>query len=290
MPDLTGVELARPGTWDLARGKQTFTDQMLRDAADFYAASGGQRIPLGFGHRDSRFDGEPAFGWLSNVRYAEDATGPVLLGDLVELDDWVAAAAPDRWPHRSIEGVMGVTFNGREYGLALTRLALLGSTPPGIPVLKSLSDVRQLVAASVAATGGEWIAASAPETSPDEGATPDEGAQDPSTDRKGAVVHDAAKLRESLGLKPDASDDEVKAALASAGLVASQPEPDPAPNPTPPRRCRLRSRSLRRRRSSSPRPPRSRAPSSSRRRCGRRRRRPSRTSRRSSTEDQARRA
>jgi hypothetical protein len=59
MPDLTGVELARPGTWDLARGKQTFTDQMLRDAADFYAASGGQRIPLGFGHRDSRFDGEP---------------------------------------------------------------------------------------------------------------------------------------------------------------------------------------------------------------------------------------
>jgi hypothetical protein len=145
--DLLGVELVRPGTWDLARGKQTFTDQMLRDAADFYAASGGQRIPLGFGHRDSRFDGEPAFGWLANVRYEQDDTGPVLLGDLVDMDDWVAAAAPDRWPHRSVEGVMGVTFDGREYGLALTRLALLGSTPPGIPVLKSLSDVRQLVAA-----------------------------------------------------------------------------------------------------------------------------------------------
>lgn len=233
MAELVGVELARPGTWDLARGKQTFTEQMLRDAADFYAASGAQRIPLGFGHRDARFDGEPAFGWLANVRFAQDDTGPVLLGDLVDMDDWVAAAAPDRWPHRSIEGVMGVTFNGREYGLALTRLALLGATPPGIPVLKSLSDVRQLVAASVAATGGEWIAASAPESSPDVGATP-AGEHNPSNREGAAGMHDAAKLREALGLSPDASDDEVKAALASAGLVGSQPEPPkPAPEPTP---------------------------------------------------------
>jgi len=202
---------------------------MLRDAADFFAVTGGERVALGFGHLDSRFDGEPAFGWVSNVRYAEDATGPVLLGDLVDLDDWVAAAAPKYWPKRSVEGVKGVTFNGREYGLALTRLALLGATPPGIPVLKSLSDVRALVAASVAATGGEWIAASAPETSPDPGA-------DQPSDREGAAgMPDAAKLREALGLKPEASDDEVKAALASAGLAASQPPepPKPAPEPTP---------------------------------------------------------
>src|SRR5690349_14694719 len=105
MPDLTAVELARPGTWHLSSSPREFTPAMLRDAADFYAASEGQRIPLGFGHQDARFDGEPAFGWLSNVRYDEDADGPVLLGDLVDLDEWVAAAAPARWPHRSIEGV-----------------------------------------------------------------------------------------------------------------------------------------------------------------------------------------
>jgi hypothetical protein len=233
MAELHGVELARPGTWRLSSGMREFTAAMLRDAADFYASTGGQRIPLGFGHMDSRFDGEPAFGWLSNVRYDEDETGPVLLGDLVDMDDWVAAAAPTRWPHRSIEGVMGVTFNGREFGLVLTRLALLGSTPPGIPVLKSLTDVRQLVAASVAATGGVWIAASVPESSPELGATPP-GEIDPSNREGAAGMPDAAKLREALGLSPDVSDDEVRAALASAGLVASQPEPPkPAPEPTP---------------------------------------------------------
>jgi len=226
MAELLGVELARPGTWQLSNGKREFTPQMLRDAADFHASTGGQKIPLGFGHRDDRFDGDPAWGWLTNVRYAEDAQGPVLLGDLVDLEDWVHAAAPSRWPHRSIEGVAGITYAGREYGLVLTRLALLGATPPGMPALKSLSDLRQLVAAA-ASSGGEWIAASIPETSPD-------GADIPSDRIGGAVGQpDAAKLREALGLAADASDNEVKTVLASSGLVASQPEPSPAPDPTP---------------------------------------------------------
>lgn len=227
MAELLGVELARPGTWQLSNGRREFTADMLRDAADFHASTGGQKIPLGFGHRDDRFDGDPAWGWLSNVRYAEDDTGPVLLGDLVDLEDWVHAAAPSRWPHRSIEGVTGISYGGRDYGLVLTRLALLGATPPGMPALKSLTDLRQLVAAAAASSGGEWIAASIPEPSP-------EGAVSPS-DRKGAVgMPDAAKLREALGLGADASDDEVKTVLASSGLVASQPEPpQPAPDPTP---------------------------------------------------------
>jgi len=228
--ELLGVELARPGTWQLSSGTSEFTATMLRDAADFHASTGGQRIPLGFGHMDRRFDGNPAWGWLTNVRYAEDGDGPVLLGDLIDLEDWVHAAAPARWPHRSIEGVKGITFAGREYGLVLTALRLLGETPPGMPVLKSLSDLRQLVAAAVAASGGEWIAASL-ESSPT-------GVQDP-TDREGAVgMPDAAKLREALGLAADASDDEVTAALASSGLGVSpteppKPAPDPVPQPAP---------------------------------------------------------
>jgi hypothetical protein len=226
MPDLLGVELARPGTWQLSSGKREFTAAMLRDAADFHASTGAQRIPLGFGHMDARFDGDPAFGWLTNVRYDEDDHGPVLLGDLVDLDDWVHAAAPARWPQRSIEGVMGVKFKDREYGLVLTRLALLGATPPGMPVLKSLSDLRQLVAAAAASSGGEWIAASAPEATPP-GAEPP-----PSTEGAGMSL---AKYREVLAGLPDgASEDEVSAALASAGLTVTQPEPPaPAPVPTP---------------------------------------------------------
>ncbi|TDB82304.1 hypothetical protein E1091_18770, partial [Micromonospora fluostatini] len=62
--------------------------------------------------------------------------------------------------------------------------------------------------------------------------------------QKGAGRMDPAKIREALGLAPGASDDEVKAALGSAGLVEnSQPAPpapspspdDPAPQPTSPR-------------------------------------------------------
>lgn len=226
MAELLGVELARPGTWQLSNGKREFTPQMLRDAADFHASTGGQKIPLGFGHRDDRFDGDPAWGWLTNVRYAEDTQGPVLLGDLVDLEDWVHAAAPSRWPHRSIEGVTGISYGGRDYGLVLTRLALLGATPPGMPALKSLSDLRQLVAAAAASSGGEWIAASIPETSP-------EGADIPSNREGAAGMLDAAKLREALGLAATASDDEVKTVLASSGLVGTQPEPEPAPDPTP---------------------------------------------------------
>ena len=96
MAELLGVELARPGTWQLSSGRREFTAAMLRDAADFHASTGGQKIPLGFGHMDSRFDGDPAFGWLTNVRYAEDAQGPVLLGDLTDLDAFDGPVRPRR--------------------------------------------------------------------------------------------------------------------------------------------------------------------------------------------------
>jgi hypothetical protein len=122
----------------LSSGKRQFTAEDLQDAADFFGASGQQRIPLGLGHQDARFDGDPAFGWVSNIRYAEDGQGPVLLGDLVDMDEWLAAAAPSRWPNRSIEGFANLDWNGRTYRLALTRLALLGSTPPAMPTLRSL--------------------------------------------------------------------------------------------------------------------------------------------------------
>jgi hypothetical protein len=46
---------------------------------------------------------------------------------------------------------------------------------------------------------------------------------------------DPAKLREAVGLKPDASDDEVMAALAAGGLKVAASAPPPTPDPaTPP--------------------------------------------------------
>lgn len=218
---MLGVELARPGTWHLSTGKKVFTPQNLRDAADFFAASGQTRIPVGAGHIDPRFDGEPAWGWVANIRYAEDSKGPVLLGDLVDMEDWLAAAAPRRWPNRSVEGFADLDWNGRTYSLALTRLALLGSTPPAMPTLRSLADLRKAVAAAAAKSGAHFISASAPTSSATKAAPPIETTKE--------TGMDPAKFREALGLTDDVSDDEVMEALATAGFQPATDTPTPAP-------------------------------------------------------------
>lgn len=150
MADLLGVELARPGVWNLASGKTAFTVDHLKDAADFFAATGRQKIPLALGHNDPRFSGDPSFGNVANVRYTTDARGPVLLGDLVDMPEWLHAAAPKRWPNRSVEGYQDFEYDGRKYKLVLTALALLGVTPPGVMNIKSLQDLQMALAASAA--------------------------------------------------------------------------------------------------------------------------------------------
>jgi hypothetical protein len=225
---MLGVELARPGSWHLASGKRDFSEQNLRDAADFFAASGQGRIPIGFGHTDPRFDGDPAFGWVANVRLAHDAKGPVLLGDLVDMEEWLAAAAPRRWPNRSVEGFANLDWNGRTYSLALTRLALLGSTPPAMPTLRSLADIREAIAAAAATSGAELISASAP-TDP----APTKAVATNKRKKEAGISMDPAKFREALGLDEDEfSDDDVMGALATAGFQPA-PEPSTAPEATP---------------------------------------------------------
>jgi hypothetical protein len=231
--DLLGVELARPGTWPTKTGTRTFTAQHLRDAADFYTDTGGQAVPVALGHDDERFSGDPAFGAVTNIRYAEDARGPVLLGDVVDMPQWLAASAPKRWPNRSIEGWQDFEHGGRTYSLVLSGLAFLGVTPPAVRNIRSLRDLQTALAASAA----QRLVASAPEGDP--AAAPQTPAvQAGSTTaptREGAVgMPDAAKLREALGLKADASDQEVTAALAAANLTGKAPDAPPPNPPTPP--------------------------------------------------------
>jgi peptidoglycan hydrolase-like protein with peptidoglycan-binding domain len=223
-PELHAVELARPGAWKLASGPVTFTDQMLRDAADFFAASGGQRIPVKLGHTDDRFagDGDPAFGSVTNVRYTQDERGPALLGDIVDMPEWLSASAPKRWPNRSIEGWQNFDYGGRTYSLVLSGLAFLGATPPGVLNIRSLADLQTALAASSATP----LFASAPDDDPAEPPqTPAPEAEEP---REGTGM-DPVKIREALGLDPDASDDEVKAVmLTAAGAISDESPPEPA--------------------------------------------------------------
>ncbi len=223
--DLLGVELARPGSWKVASGNGDFTDEMLRDAADFFAASGGQAVPVKLGHVDDRFDGEPSFGAVTNIRYHQDHRGPVLLGDITGMPDWLAASAPTRWPNRSIEGWQDFEYQGREYSLVLSGLVFLGATPPAVRDIKSLADLQTALAASSA----QRVFASAP---PDDPATPPHAPAPEAEEPREGTGMDPVKIREALGLSADASDDEVKAAmLTAAGATpdeTSPPEPEPA--------------------------------------------------------------
>lgn len=223
---LFDVELARPGSWKLKTGPVTFTEAMLRDAADFFEASGGQAVPVKLGHDDPRFDGDPTFGSLTNVRYTEDARGPVLMGDVVDMPGWLAAAAPQRWPNRSIEGWQNFEYEGRTYSLVLSGLAFLGVTPPGVRNIQSLSDMQLALAASNA----QLIVAAAPDDDPampPVSQTPAPVA-DVSTDESEAGLMDPVKIREALGLAADASDDAVKAAmLTAAGAPPSTTDTKP---------------------------------------------------------------
>jgi Mu-like prophage I protein len=244
---LRGVELARPGTYQLSSGQAEFTEEMLADAADYYHATGRGAIPVGLGHLDQRFDGEPSFGWIENVRLVTDTRGPVLVGDLVDMPAWLAAEAPKRWRNRSIEGFKDVVHAGRTYGLALTRLALLGATPPGIPSISSLHDLQSALAASVRIVAS--VADPEPQPAdppvqppprvpvppvpPGPDPTTDPEPSGPANDVEGAGM-DPAKLREALGLQPGDSDEKVKEALAKAGLTTDPPQPAPQPDPGQP--------------------------------------------------------
>jgi peptidoglycan hydrolase-like protein with peptidoglycan-binding domain len=222
-PDLRDVELARPGAWKLSSGPVDFTEQMLRDAADFFTASGGQRVPVKLGHVDDRWDGEPSFGSVANVRYAEDGRGPVLLGDIVDMPGWLAASAPKRWPNRSIEGWRDFEYQGRTYSLVLSGLAFLGATPPAVLNIKSLADLQTALAASSALR----LVASAP--ADDEATPPQTTAPEAEETTNEGTGMDPAKIREALGLPAEASDDEVRSALITAAGVAPQNTPPPEP-------------------------------------------------------------
>lgn len=208
---LDDVELARPGSWTLASGKLEVTPEMLADAARFANREGARPAFLKIGHTDTRFmagDGEPALGWVHNVRLEEDEKGHVLKGDLRGMPDWLGTALPHHWPDRSMEGWADYEHDGQKYGLVMSGLALLGVTPPGMSSLKSLRDLPAALGlpVPVAASGARRIFASFGEPQ-----TPAPEAEGPTPTRKGAgMPADPDDIREALGLGPEASDDEVR--------------------------------------------------------------------------------
>lgn len=146
---IPNVELIKTGTWEISTGTWTVSERDLRDAVAATDAPGVRRPVLKLGHVDPRFDGEPAVGWVDNLRV--DDNGTTLYGDYVGVPAWLADVIASAYPDRSIEGVYGYKDqSGHVHNFVLEAVALLGVTAPGVGTLASLQDVAKLygVAAS----------------------------------------------------------------------------------------------------------------------------------------------
>lgn len=158
---IEAVEIAHVGMdWPAASGPVTLTFQHLADAV--MAANDDPHIlppRLKLGHTDPRFnedpaeydpfnyhgplreDGNPVYGRVVNLRLAED--GMVLVGDYVEVPQWLGDALPSAYPSRSLEGDFDIeTEGGKRYSFVITAVALLGEPLPAISCLEDL--VREL--------------------------------------------------------------------------------------------------------------------------------------------------
>lgn len=138
-----GVELMRTGKWSLSSGEWECTPEVIAATIAAHDAQVLRKPVIRLGHNDPRFSGDPAVGWIDNLRTADD--GNTLVGDMVGVPEWLADIMPSAYPSRSVEGMHSYTApDGSEHGFVLTGLALLGATKPGVESLKSLQDVAQL--------------------------------------------------------------------------------------------------------------------------------------------------
>jgi hypothetical protein len=141
-----GVELARTGSWAISSGTWEPTPQDLAAAVAAQACPAVRRPHLKIGHVDPRFDGEPAIGWVENLRLADG--GPTLLGDYVDMPDWLDGVLASAWPDRSVEGRYAFRCQlGHTHPFVVSAVALLGVTPPGVGTLAALPG-RALAVAS----------------------------------------------------------------------------------------------------------------------------------------------
>lgn len=161
---IPGVELVKTGTWDISTGRWKVTPELIAAAVAAHNSGALPKPILKLGHVDERFDGEPALGWVDNLRTADG--GNTLVGDFMGCPAWLADIAASAYPNRSVEAVHGLTLpDGTVHPLALTAVALLGVTRPGIGTLATIQDVAALYGVSESvAQNTDWLTSVAAST------------------------------------------------------------------------------------------------------------------------------
>ena len=244
-----GVELVSVGRWDASTGKTTVK---LADLQAMIEASKNEAYdapPLKIGHDDDRFqdaagnppstrDGEPAYGWIENLRLSVDKT--TLLGDFVGVPKMLGDVMDTALRRRSVELVRHDRVGDTTYAAVLTGVALLGVAAPAV---KGLADLRALFATQLDVAPERFsieVQADTPTVPHSTDPNPDGEQETRSTDNPEAFTMKLSKMqRSALGIADDASEEEIAAALSKLGLkmtedagtppVAVTPAAPPAP-------------------------------------------------------------
>ena len=223
---IPGVELVKVGTWgghaltEAAQedkdkhGGVKITEEMVVAMAEAGQDSEVALAPMKPGHFDDRFDGQPAMGWVRNLRVSDDKT--TLLGDLVDIPVPLYPLIKTGYKQRSVEyGLDHVTPSGKKYAAVLTGLALLGTQAPAVTSLAEMADVYASKADTAHIPPPAAVALEDSNNTAHTGEHENEGE---------SPVDILEKIKEKLGLAAEATDDEVLSALEAALADAAQSE------------------------------------------------------------------
>nr|KZL96950.1 hypothetical protein AXX05_15830 [Tsukamurella tyrosinosolvens] len=142
LSNVPGVELARTGQWSASTGVSTITRDDLTAAVAAMDCPAVRDPIIKLGHTDPRFDGEPAFGRITNLSVRNACS---LVGDLTGMPGWLGPILASAYPSRSIEGEWNHRCAvGHVHSFVITGLALLGITEPAIGSLAPLDDIAAM--------------------------------------------------------------------------------------------------------------------------------------------------
>jgi hypothetical protein len=162
------VELVETGSWNAASGPVTFTPDDLASAVAALDCPAVRRPVLKAGHGGQHGIGEPALGYVANLRLSNE--GQTLVGDYRGMPGWLTDTSTDSngaahsvlssaYPDRSIEGEFGHRCQlGHEHPFVVTAVALLGVERPAVGTLQSLQELYGVVAATTPSPGGRPVA------------------------------------------------------------------------------------------------------------------------------------
>lgn len=232
------IVITRAGTYQSqAGGEVVVTPEDLASMVEAEATGVMDAAAVKPGHFDPRFDGEPAMGWMQNLRLSADKQS--LLADIADVPAPLVGLIRDGYRRRSIEFDRNVTGrDGKVYKAVATGLALLGMKRPAVSGLGGLSRVY-----ASAHEPGETVDMDDGDTArvPHMAALSlDDGTNSPATgditDKEGGPTVDLIEsIKEALGLAPEATDEEVLAAVEAArkaaedAVAASAKEGEPKP-------------------------------------------------------------